>query len=326
MSLPEHLHQLLLLYDSNELTPLQRQQVEELLQTDPEAQQELAALRALQRRLQATKPYEPEAATLQRLRRQLHRRLEAAPARARWRPRLVEFLLGSDRPLWRLGFAAAMLVLGLGLGRQFFTRTTVVTLPPAAGAAFTTEPVITGNSAIVPQLANVHRIHLDPATGEIEIAFSTVNNVILRGTMADPAIRQVLAHTMRAQEQAGLRLKAVRAIDEAAAQPAAAAQDEELTQALLQVLVHDANDGVRLKAIDALKNFAPTPEIKSALIQALLRDANPAVRIAALSALSRTPVEAPEASALEAAAAIDSNAFIRMEAKRLLQSLQAERL
>lgn len=328
MSIPDHIRQLLLLYDSNELSTIERQQVDAWLRTNAEVQEELALIRKLHRQLQDAGQFEPEEATLKRLRANLNDELLYATQAPSWWRNVRDFFDARPRWAWQLGFATAMLFVGILIGRQFFSRTQI--LPAQSPAPSTwltaTEAPVTTKSATTPQMASVHRIHLDPVSGQIEIEFSTVNNVSLRGTMSDPAIRQALAHTMREQEQTGLRLKAVKAVNQTSSAAMALAQGDDLTEALLYVLAHDANDGVRLKALAALKNFVLTPTIKSALIQALLRDANPAVRIEALAALNRVPLDHQEASAFEAAAASDSNTYIRLEAKRLLQNMQSDSL
>lgn len=328
MSIPDHIRQLLLLYDSNELSTIERQQVEEWLRTNPAAQEELALIRKLQRQLQDTEQFEPEEATLKRLRANLNEELLRAAQAPSWWLNVREFFGAQRRWAWQLGFATAMLIFGILIGRQFFAPARMIAeqSPVPSNWLMPAEPFVTATSSITPQLASVHRINLDPVSGQIEIEFSMVNNVSLRGTMSDPAIRQVLAHTMRGQEQTGLRLKAVKAVNQTRGAAMALAPDDDLTEALLYVLAHDANDGVRLKAVAALKNFTLTPNIKSALIQALLRDANPAVRIEALAALNRVPLDHQEASAFEAAAASDSNTYIRLEAKRLLQNMQSDSL
>jgi len=169
----------------------------------------------------------------------------------------------------------------------------------------------------------VHAIRIDAVTGQIEIEFSTVNNISLRGSTEDPMVRQVLAYAMRQEEQTGLRLRAIKAAGEIGPAQMHEVEDNELAKALLQVLRYDANAGVRLKAVEALKKLSPAEQIKNALIQTLLRDANAAVRMQAIEALSRyqSPEKIP---ALEAAAAGDSNGYVRLQAVRLLDQIRTQ--
>ena len=312
---------LLPLYDSEELTPQERAEVEEWLQHDPAAREELQALRNLQQRLQQAPVYQPKLSTLQRLRSDLLDSLqEEAPPQfspwARLRQQLAE-----------LGFALAALLVGVFAGRQFFARTEIVNTPAAAPdilpALLAQRPIATDRSVLAPHLANVHAIRIDAATGQIEVEFSTVNNVSLRGSTEDPMVRQVLAHAMRQEEQTGLRLRAIKAAGEMPPAQTDAIADHGLTEALLQVLRQDANAGVRLKAVETLKKLPATAQVRDALMQTLLRDANPAVRMQAIDALSRHQ-SVEKIPALEAAAAGDSNGYVRLQAVRLLEQLRGQ--
>jgi HEAT repeat protein len=130
-------------------------------------------------------------------------------------------------------------------------------------------------------------------------------------------VRQILAHAMREEEPTGLRLRAVKAMGEA--KPAHTAQDDELIDAVLQMLARDPNAGVRMKAVQALKSAAAVERVRQALIRTLLHDANSGVRIAALEALSGAQLAGEKLEALEAAAT-DSNGYIRREAARMLET------
>ncbi len=322
----ERLRMLLPLYDSDELTPQEKAAVDDWLQREPAAREELQALRALHQRLQHLNLYEPKAGTLQRLRSGLIDKVqtETRPqfSLAEWlRRQFVEW-----RAVPQAGMAIATLLVGIFAGRQFFSATRVISHDPAMPEVLpmllAQRPIATARSVLAPHFANVHAIRLDPATGQIEIEFSTVNNVFLRGSAEDPMVRQVLAYAMRPEEQTGLRLRAVKAAGEIA--PGHMAADNELTEALLQALQHDTNDGVRLKTLEALKKLPAAEKIKDALIQILLNDTNPAVRVQAVEALSRYQ-SAEKVSALEAAASSDSNGYVRLQAGRLLDQIRAEK-
>ncbi|MBC6949707.1 hypothetical protein DWB58_17405, partial [candidate division KSB1 bacterium] len=121
MSIPDHIRQLLLLYDSNELSTIERQQVEEWLRTNPAAQEELALIRKLQRQLQDAEQFELEEATLKRLRANLNEELLRAAQAPSWWLNGREFFGAQRRWAWQLGFATAMLIFGILIGRQFFS-------------------------------------------------------------------------------------------------------------------------------------------------------------------------------------------------------------
>lgn len=147
MSIPDHIRQLLLLYDSNELSTIERQQVEEWLRTSPAAQEELALIRKLHRQLQDAGQFVPEEATLKRLRANLNDELlRATQISSRWR-NVQDFFALRRRGLWQLGFATALLIFGIFIGRQFFARTPVLSgqSPEPSNWLTTTEPLVTAN-------------------------------------------------------------------------------------------------------------------------------------------------------------------------------------
>ncbi len=320
----DRLRALLPLYDSDELTPQERDEVENWLRDNANAQAELEAIRILHNRLKEVRPYEPEPHTLHRLRDQLFENLEKASRKASWFENVRAAWLGNTRPVLQFGFAFAMLLAGLLIGRQFFPRTEEIVKPTATELLpllLAQQPIATGQSIYSPRLANVHKIRLDQNTNQIEIEFSTVNNISLRGTAEDPIVRQVLAHAMREEEPTGLRLRAVKAMGDAV--PTNLTQDDELIDAVLQMLADDTNAGVRIKAVQALKNATGVERVKQALIQTLLHDKNSGVRIAALESLSGAQFAEEKLEALEAAAS-DTNGYIRREAVRMLKTLRSE--
>ncbi len=323
MTEQDRLRELLPLYDSDELTPHERRQLDEWLQVAAEARAELEAIRALHLKLETASLYEPEAHTMQRLRDRLFENIETAQRKSTWLRNLRARGLGHARPAFQLGFALAMLLCGVLLGRQFFARTEEVARPMATDILpllLTQQPITTAQAMYSPRLANVHKIRFDQNTNQIEIEFSTVNDVSWRGTAEDPIVRQVLAHAMRAEESPGLRLRAVRAMGEASS--ASTKQDDDLLAALLQLLAEDSNAGVRIKAVQALKNAAGVERVKQALIQALLHDQNAGVRIHALEVLSTASLTGEKIEDLEAATH-DTNDYIRREAGRLLQNVSS---
>lgn len=315
------LRELLPLYDGNELSPQERAQLETWLREVHEAQAELEAIRALHRKLQRAQLYEPEAHTLHRLRERLFDNLANAHSKTSLWEKFRLAWLSNARPAFQIGFAAAMLVLGVLLGRQFSSAPRELNQPVATDVLpllLAQQPITNAQSIYSPRLANVHKIRFDQNTNQIEIEFSTVNDVAWRGAAEDPIARQVLAHAMREEEPLSLRLRAVRAVGEAAS--GNIAPDDALLDAVLQLLEQDDNAGVRIKAVQALKPSASVERVKQALIQALLQDQNAGVRIAALEALSGARLTSAKVEALEAAAN-DSNDYISREAARLLQNV-----
>jgi HEAT repeat protein len=87
-------------------------------------------------------------------------------------------------------------------------------------------------------------------------------------------MRQMVTLSLLQQQSASERLKGVtwtQQID----QPGI-----EITTALLDVLMHDPNDNVRLRTIDALKQFAGLESVRHGAVEALPRQTSPLVQVA----------------------------------------------
>lgn len=87
-------------------------------------------------------------------------------------------------------------------------------------------------------------------------------------------VREMMTLSLLQQQSASERLKGVtwtREID----QPGA-----EVATALVDALMHDPNDNVRLATVDALKRFADSDAVRRAALEALPRQTSPMVQVA----------------------------------------------
>lgn len=313
----KYIQTLLPLFDGEELTAIEKRQADEHLTTCNRCREELAAIRALHTDLQRANTFEPSEAMLADLRRGLRRRLRQESLRPSWQERLGSLLFGNLQPVWQLGFAAALVLIGMMIGRNYLSPASPAEKIDVLSYLTPGKPVAVTSGYLAPSLANVQTIRFDPVTKQVEIQFSMVNDVQLRGSVNDPAISRALTYALHEEEQPNLRLRAVKAISETYTSAGGTLQDEELTEALLFALEKDPNDGVRLKAAQVLKQLPLNNLIKTALIRALMRDENSAVRIEAIDALGRGGLSQDEQAVFHTAAA-DSNEYIRLQAKRLL--------
>jgi hypothetical protein len=99
-------------------------------------------------------------------------------------------------------------------------------------------------------------------------------------------------------------------------------QSAEVRSALLYALQHDPNAGVRLKALDGLKDFADDPETSKTLTQVLLTDDNPGVRTQVIDLLIPHHSGAM-VSVLQELMMKEDNDYIRMRCQKVLQDLRA---
>lgn len=230
---------------------------------------------------------------------------------------------GAIAPAARFALGAAFtLALGFVLGRSLF--------PPSA--AQETFPVASVSPAggVRPEeeetrITNVRFIDHGKGTGEVEFTFDAVTPVRMRGSIDDPKIQKVLTHAMLNEENPGVRLRAVNAINRQGVE----SQDPETKSALIKALEADANAGVRREALNALSRLPLDAEIKKAMLHALMADSNPGLRVAAINALDSARTGAPGADSdilevLRQKAKTDDNNYIRVKARAVLQEARRQ--
>ena len=157
-------------------------------------------------------------------------------------------------------------------------------------------------------------------TGEIEFTFDAVTPVRMRGSVDDPKIQKVLTYAMLNEENPGVRLKAVNAINRRGVE----ARDPDVKSALIKALEMDGNVGVRKEALNTLRRLPFDREIKMAMLHALMQDANPGLRVAAINALdsartSPSGVDSDILTVLREKAQTDDNNYIRVKARAVIQ-------
>jgi hypothetical protein len=221
-------------------------------------------------------------------------------------------------PGYRIALGAAfILAVGFFLGRSPFTPSAAQE-PPRLASAFPAGGVRPEEEET--RITNVRFIDHGRGTGEIEFTFDAVTPVRMRGSIDDPKIQKVLTHAMLNEENPGVRLKAVNAINRQGIET----QDVETKSALIKAMEMDANVGVRKEALNALRRLPFDGEIKKALLRALMTDGNPGLRVAAINALdsartSALGVDSDILQVLKQKAATDDNNYIRVKARAVIQ-------
>ncbi|MGH9458955.1 MAG: HEAT repeat domain-containing protein [Thermoanaerobaculia bacterium] len=143
-------------------------------------------------------------------------------------------------------------------------------------------PVIEG----APRIDNV-RLLSAPAESDVRLAFEVTSQWTVTGGPEDESMATLLAYLVQAQgPESNSRSTAIQLIRDGfgaghTASPA-------IARALAGVLETETNEGVRLNAMDALKELpaAATAQAQAALIEVLKNDPNPAVRLKAVEALA----------------------------------------
>ena len=178
-----------------------------------------------------------------------------------------------------------------------------------------------------PDIENVHFFQTGEKADEVGVSFDVKSRVTVKGAPTDRNMVKLLSHFLQASESTTSRSSAIQWVSDQYAQNGST--DPELVKALASLLKNDSHEGVRIKAVDALKALPSTsaPEVRNALVDALKNDPNPAVRIKAVEALanlarSGNGVDATMLNTLrEKASQNDENAYVRVKAAEALSQL-----
>lgn len=285
----------------------------------PDCAADVAQLRALENVLPPSLPSEPDDATMDLLRDAISKRLHAEkPQGAGFWETAMTFL--QPAPMVRIGFAMLIFVVGFLLGRQPFTDASA----PAAEtsplqALFTASGEIQSqNGAINPLLAGVEKINYNPESGNMEIFYTTVNDVRLSGNLQNPAVQQMLREAILEEENPSVRLHAVKAV-KALAEKESSGIDPSIIDALVYAMQKEENPGVRLKVVQALKAMLPDENAKYVLVGILLDDPNEALRIEALGALMSDKLSEENIGIFRKIARQDSNVYIQNRTSELIR-------
>jgi hypothetical protein len=101
-------------------------------------------------------------------------------------------------------------------------------------------------------------------------------------------------------------------------------EHEDVRTALVRALETDGNEGVRLKALEALKPFAGHPAVRTALTRVLVADKSATVRTQTIDLLVNTRRDEPElAGVLQELMRREENSYIRQRSQTALKAMNA---
>lgn len=295
----------------DELEGTERAAFEAHLRGCEACRQELAELRGLMQVVPRQPLIVPSDAELHALRRRVSETLRRpkstiVPGRHRG---LFSFIVA--RPIFQFGFALLLLAFGFLLGRSSLG-------PPASEFGSSSEALQTllaasakiqaANSRIHPYLAGVDRLKYDPATGQVEIHYNTVNDIALSGDLRNPLVRDLLQLALRDSDNPAVRLHALKAIGGMAPQQPIVEPD--FIETLARVLRTESNTGIRLQVLRVLRALPMQAEIKNLFVWVVLYDREMALRIEAMEALTKGDSLLVDFGILQEAAKKDTTGYM----------------
>jgi HEAT repeats/Putative zinc-finger len=296
-------------------------ELEQHLATCNRCQEELEAVRALQRAMAFAPVQEPSANLLAQTRLRLEEALDNMP-RNGWIFHVRRSILGGIASLGRAPVAASMmLALGLGFGAISGYRVAQRTLSVAPNVI--NPPIAT--TEISPdrgtEIANVSSIIREPNTENVEVKFNRLVPETVNGSLDSPEIRQLLLVAAKNRVDPTLQQKSVTLLaDECLA--GHDCSDGPIRHALLVALRYDKSPEVRLKALNGLEPYVGEDmRVRDSVLEALMNDPDPAIRSRAIELLQPVQADSSVRRVLNTVAVEDNNPHIRTVSREVLDQM-----
>ena len=236
---------------------------------------------------------EPGANLVARSRLRLDEALDALPP-MHWYERLAQRLMNSVAGLQAAPVAAALLlVAGIGAGSlggfefaQNRAAHAATAVPAVAAASVQPQPAA---PVALTNIANVSSIVRQPGSEMVEVSYNQLVPGQIKGSLDDPAIRQLLMLASENSSSTGVRDDSVGLLA-AECRAGHSCQAAGIRDALMVALRYDKNAGVREKALEGLEPYvAQDVRVRNAVLEALLDDNDPRIRTESINILE--PVE-----------------------------------
>lgn len=227
----------------------------------------------------------------------------------KWSRKLWQIISLDFAPALRFATAFVLLAIGVLLGRTIFSTSKQSYESDQKSIADLFES----------NISNIESIQYDPDTRRVSMKLNTINDITIQGNLEKPEIQHILVQALRTEERPDIKLKTVRALQHTKS------LNENVLNALSELLDKEENPGIRLKAVKMLTTIPITPSIKQILAQVLVRvllnDSSAAIRIEAFKGLSKFDNGAT-ISVIYDAARNDSSEYIRNKARQILERVE----
>jgi hypothetical protein len=245
-----------------------------------------------------------------------------------WYERLAQRLFNSVAGLQAAPVAACLLlVAGIGagsLGGYEFAqnRTAHAAVISTTATATGMKPIKTVQPALaepaMSNVANVSSIVRQPGSEMVEVSYNQLVPEHIRGSLDDPAIRQLLMLATENSTSAGVRDDSVGLLA-AECRAGHSCQGAGIRDALMVALRYDKNAGVREKALEGLEPYvAEDVRVRNAVLEALLNDNDPRIRTKSINLLEPVEADTSVRQVLYSVSTSDDNPQIRNVSRQVL--------
>jgi anti-sigma factor RsiW len=264
---------------------------------------------------------EPGANLVARSRLRLDEALDALSP-MHWYERLAQRLMNSVASLQAAPVAAGLLlVAGIGagsLGGFEFAQNRAAhaaTAVPAATAASVQSPAA---PMALSNVANVSSIVRQPGSEMVEVNYNQLVPGQIKGSLDDPAIRQLLMLASENSSSTGVRDDSVGLLA-AECRAGHGCQAAGIREALMVALRYDKNAGVREKALEGLEPYvAQDVRVRNAVLEALLDDSDPRIRTESINILEPVEADTSVRQVLYSVSTTDDSPQIRNVSRQVL--------
>ncbi len=303
----------------DELEKLEKTECLAHLQVCPDCKRELESLKQFGKLLQEQSLFDIDENSLKMMSNLTRLKIEQQRNK-----RFVPLSFIQPKPVFQYGFIVLLIMFGFLLGRQNFTsRNQIQTQNQLQQLLTASGSVVAANGNINPYLIGIERLKFNPDDGTVEIEYNTINDIRLKGNPETPAIKELLLYAMENEQNANVRLHAVKAVNAAAHNNRSL--DIDYIQSLEQILQKDENSAIKLMALDVLKTLPLRENIKNILVRVLLYDPDTPARIQAFKTLTDVQITTKDIETYLQPAIRDTNRYISYKSEKLIEQLNKQK-
>lgn len=309
----------LVLYFYNELSGIEKIDLEAHLLVCPACQSALQEMRRMAEKIPQNPMISPSNAILSAFRKSIFQKVVNIIPQNKT-PEWVPFSFLKPTPAIQFVFAVVLVLIGFFANDLLKLKSEQVSSDKIIQQLLSaSQPIQLSSGQLLPGLANIEKVKYNPQDGTIEISYQTVNDIKLQGDFSNPAIQPLLEHSLLEETNPGVKLHTIKALNAMAGK--GYPLNHEIVNALIALLKIEKNAGIRLQLIEVLSNLPITDTIKDTFLKILISDSNSALRIAVFRALVESSIQPNEYEEFLKAAEQDTNSYIRYHASRIIEQL-----
>jgi len=245
-------------------------------------------------------------------RQELHRRLmyeKKKSSNSTWIEGILKRFTFHNPPVYQFAASMALVLIGFFIGKYVYPDGTGIDLP--------------GHGNDMQNITKINHIEYEPGTRQVKIEYDVSESRSVEGNINREPIQRLLTKTMVASPQTNIRLNSVRALSRTTE------FNSKLTKSLMDVVIHDENPGVRLKAIKLINSVPLSAfeqdDLISFYMRTILAESNSSISNQAIDGLSRFSTD-ESMNLLANLAEDDSSDYLQYKVKKERNKLKLQKI